>query len=357
MLRFHTGIWPGMLLSACLPLPKEVIVHGFLTVNGQKISKSLGNVIDPVSLANKYGADSLRYFLTRTIPFGDDGDFNEQGLIARHNNELADKLGNLVSRVSALAEKYGLTKTTNKLLKKLSLKEIEKCLENFELDKALNLIFKFIDNCNLYVQENKLWETHDKKKLYELADSIKAIAILLWPFIPETCEKIAEYLKFELKYPEIKKPYKVQKISKAEILFRKIESEDEGTRRNMTISGAPKNIIGVIKMSDINFNEWQKIDLRAGKILKAEDIEGADKLYKLEVDLGTEKRTLVAGLKQYYKPKDLEGKRCVVFCNLEPRVMKGIKSEGMILAAVNADRNKVVLIAPEKDIELGSRIS
>jgi len=110
-------------------------------------------------------------------------------------------------------------------------------------------------------------------------------------------------------------------------------------------------------MSDINFNEWQKIDLRAGKILKAEDIEGADKLYKLDVDLGAEKRTLVAGLKQYYSKEDLKGKRCIVFCNLEPRVMKGIKSEGMILAAVNADHSKVVLIAPEKDIELGSRIS
>lgn len=350
MLRFHAGIWPGMLLSAGLPLPKEVIVHGFLTVNGQKISKSLGNVIDPIILAKRYGTDSLRYFFIRTIPFGDDGDFNEHGLIARHNSELADKLGNLVSRISALAEKYGIEKTTNKLLKKLELKKIEKNINSYELDKALNLIFEFIDSCNSHVQENELWKTHDKKKLYELADSIKAIAILLWPFIPDSCEKIAKQFNFELKFSEIKKPYKVQKISKAEILFKKVEQEQKEETKQ-------KNIVGVIKMSDIKFNDWQKIDLRAAKIIKAEDIEGADKLYKLEVDLGAEKRVLVAGLKQYYKASELKGKRCIVFTNLEPKTMKGIESRGMILAAVNADHSKVVLIAPEKDIELGSKIS
>lgn len=353
MLRFHTGIWPGMLLSAGIPLPKKVIVHGFLTIDKQKISKSLGNTIDPIFLANKYCADSLRYFLARTVPFGDDGDFSEHGLAARHNSELADKLGNLISRVSALAEKYGMKKCPNKLLKKLKQKQIEKCLENYELDKALNLIFEFIDNCNLYVQEKKPWETHDTKVLYELAESIKAIAILLWPFIPESCEKIAKQFGFALKYGELKKPYKVQKISKVEILFTKIEQEikaKEGKKE--------EKIEGIIKMSEmVSFNEWGKIDLRAGKIAKAEDIEGADKLYKLEVDLGSEKKTILAGIKQFYKKDELKGKMCIVFSNLEPRLMRGIKSEGMILAAVNADHSKVVLIAPEKDIELGSRIS
>jgi len=347
---FHAVIWPAMLLSAGIKLPRTVFVHGYLTFNGQKISKSLGNTILSSALAGKYGADSVRYYLARAVPFGEDGDFSEKDLVARHNNELADKLGNLISRVSALAEKYGLAKTENKLLKKLKLKEIEKHIENYELDKALNLIFEFIDSCNLYVQENKLWETHDKKRLYELADSIKAVAILLWPFIPDTCEKIAKQFKFELKYGEIKKTYKVQKISKAEILFRKIEQNPEQNKTE-------EKIEGIIKMTDIKFNEWEKIDLRAGKIVKAEDIEGADKLYRLEVDLGKEKRILVAGLKQYYKKDELKGKRCVVFCNLEPRVMRGIKSEGMILAAVSADRGNVSLVAPDKDIELGSRIS
>jgi len=207
MLRFHAGIWPGMLLSAGLELPREIIVHGFLTVDGQKMSKSLGNVVNPLELRKKYDADSIRYYLCRAFPFGQDGDFSEKVLAERHNNELANKLGNLVSRVSALAEKYGLEKCENKLIKKLREKEIEEKMENYELDKALNLIFEFIDNCNQYVQENKLWESKDKKKLYELVESIKEIALLLSPFMPETAEKIEKIFK--------------GKIKKAEILFRK----------------------------------------------------------------------------------------------------------------------------------------
>lgn len=222
MLRFHTGIWPGMLLSAGIKLPKEVIVHGFLTVNGQKMSKSLGNVINPLDLRKKYDSDSIRYILIRTIPFGEDGNFSEQVLIERHNSELADKLGNLISRVSALAEKFEIEKTQNNLIKKLKLKEIENKIENYELDKALNLIFEFVDECNEYVQKNELWKSGDNKKLYELADSIKAVSILLYPFIPSTSEKIAEQFCFKIDWKEIKKPLKVSKIKKSEILFRKI---------------------------------------------------------------------------------------------------------------------------------------
>ena len=226
MLRFHAGIWPGMLLSAGIPLPKKLIVHGFLTINGKKMSKSTGNVVDPIELAKKYNVDSIRYFLLRSVPFGDDGDFSEKALIERYNNELADKLGNLISRVSALAEKYGIQKTENKLLKKLNLQKIEKLFENYEFDKTLNEIFAFIDVCNEYVQNKKPWETQDKRILYELTDSIKAITILLWPFIPSTSEKIAKQFGFKVdknSFKEIKKPLKENKIKKGEILFRKIK--------------------------------------------------------------------------------------------------------------------------------------
>ena len=211
MLRFHTGIWPGMLLSAGIELPKAVIVHGFLTVNGQKMSKSLGNVVNPLELRKKYSADSIRYFICRNFVFGEDGDFSEDALVERHNNELANKLGNLVSRVAALAEKYGTQKSENKLLKQLKLKEIEKHFDNYEIDKALNEIFAFIDTCNEYVQNKKPWEAsceNREKILYELVESIKEIARLLWPFIPETSEKITKQFS--------------GKIKKEEILFRKI---------------------------------------------------------------------------------------------------------------------------------------
>jgi len=222
---FHAVIWPAMLISAGYKIPKTVFIHGFLTFNGQKISKSLGNVISPVYLAEKYGADSIRYFVCRNFVFGQDGDFSEQVLVKRYNDELANKLGNLVSRVTALTEKYGIEKCENKLLKKLKFQEIEKTINDYEFDKALNLIFEFIDACNEYVQENKLWETKDKKRLYELADSIKAIAILLWPFIPSSCKKIAEQLGFKIEsLKQINEPLNDKiKIKKKGILFEKIK--------------------------------------------------------------------------------------------------------------------------------------
>ncbi len=218
---FHSVIWPAILMSAEYELPKKLLVHGYLNTKGQKISKTLGNVIDPILLADKYGSDSVRYSLLRCSVF-EDSDYSEEILIERNNNELANKLGNLVSRVSALAEKNGVEKCENKLVGKLKLKEIEKHIENYEFDKALNEIFAFIDNCNEYVQSKKPWETGDKKVLYELLDSIKVIAILLWAFIPNTSEKIAKQIGFEIEYKEIEKPLKVRKVEKGEILFRKI---------------------------------------------------------------------------------------------------------------------------------------
>ena len=218
---FHSVIWPGILMSAGYKLPKKLLVHGYLNIKGKKISKSLGNTIDPIQLIEKYGSDSVRYSLLRNSVF-EDSDYNEEILISRHNNELANKLGNLISRITALAEKNGLEKTQNKLLKKLKLKEINELIKNFELDKALSEIFAFVDVCNEYVQSKKPWETKDKKSLYELVDSIKAITILLWPFIPSTSEKISKQLGFEIKYENIKKSFEVKRIKKSEILFRKI---------------------------------------------------------------------------------------------------------------------------------------
>lgn len=241
MLRFHTGIWPGMLLSVGLPLPKEVIVHGFLTVGGKKMSKSTGNVISPLELLEKHQADSIRYMLMRATPFGDDGDFSEQSLIDRHNNELADKLGNLVSRVSTLAEKYGIetrgeprsepghsgskgsaSETETSIDSKETFQKVSKHLESYELDKALNEIFAFIDKANEYIQHKQPWSTKDTKVLFELANAIKDAAILLSPFIPETSEKIAKTFNFEISLENLNKPLETTNIKKGEILFKKL---------------------------------------------------------------------------------------------------------------------------------------
>ncbi len=222
ILWFHTVYWPAFLLSTGIKLPNKIFAHGWWTFDNEKISKSRGKVINVDELISIAGTDSARYFLLRATPFGDDGDFSEKALIDRHNNELADKLGNLVSRVSALADKYGIEKTPDSLLKKLNIKKIEELFTNYEFDKVLNEIFAFVDLCNEYVQAKKPWETKDKKVLYELADSIKAIAILLWPFIPETSEKIAGVFGFEIDFENIKKPLVIKKIKKSEILFEKI---------------------------------------------------------------------------------------------------------------------------------------
>ncbi|MCS7134772.1 MAG: class I tRNA ligase family protein, partial [Candidatus Pacearchaeota archaeon] len=279
---------------------------------------------------------------------GQDGDFNEKALVRRHNSELADKLGNLVSRVTALAEQYGIEKCKNRLLKELNIKEIVKCFENFKIDKVLNIIFEFIDKCNLYVQQNELWKTKDKKKIYELCDSIKAIAILLWPFIPSAAEKIAEHFNFEIKnLKQINKRLKTEKIKKIEILFKKLEEN--------TLDKIKKEKIQEGKMENISFEEWKRIDLRIGRITSVKKHPNADKLFILEVDLGAlGKRNIVAGLQGHYSEKDLNGKYCVVLVNLEPKEIRGVKSEGMLLAAVN--ESCVILLVPEKEINPGSKV-
>ena len=273
----HTVIWYSMLLGIKIALPR-VVVHGFVNVDGEKLSKSKGLKIDPLDLVKKYPVDSIRYFLIRNIIFGNDGDFSEKALMDRHNNELANKFGNLISRVSSMIEKNGMQKCPNKLLKKLKTKEIGKLMQNYELDKTLNEIFAFIDLCNEYVQDKKPWETGDKKVLFELADSIKAIAILLWPFMPSTSEAIAKQFGFEINLNSIKKPLKNFNIVKREILFKKIEEEKSPNISQPKIN-KPTKIEGIITMAEIDFAEWEKIDLRVGEIQKVEDIAGADKLY------------------------------------------------------------------------------
>ena len=197
-----------MLMSAGYDLPSKLLVHGHLNSGGKKISKSLGNVIDPMELVEKYGSDSVRYSLLRCSVF-EDSDYSEEILVERHNNELADKLGNLVSRVSTLVEKYGIEKTDNKLLKKFKEKQIEDYFDKFEFDKALNLILEFLDNCNEFIQEKKPWETKDKQVLFELVESIREVNFYLEIFIPKTAKKI-------------EKVFKTDKIKKSEILFKKI---------------------------------------------------------------------------------------------------------------------------------------
>lgn len=208
---FHCVIWPAMLMSLGIEPSETIAINGFLTFNGQKISKSLGNAISPNALVEKYSADSIRYYVCRNFVFGQDGDFSEKELIERHNGELVNKLGNLVSRVAGLIEKNGAKNGTNELIKQLNEKKISELINNYEFDKALNEIFNFIDKCNEYVQDKKPWETKDSKVLGELRKSILKLSDFLLPFIPESAEKI-------------KKQFSAEKIKKGDYLFTRIEN-------------------------------------------------------------------------------------------------------------------------------------
>jgi methionyl-tRNA synthetase len=351
MLRFHAGIWPGMLLSAGLDLPKEIIVHGFLTVDGKKMSKSVGNVVSPLELLKKYDSDSIRYLLCRNFVFGEDGDFSEQSLVDRHNGELLNKLGNLVSRVSSLIEKNGIQIHKSNL--KIDLNKIEKLMQNYELDKALNFIFEQIDYCNEYIQDKKPWETKDKKVLYEIASMIKSITILLYPFIPSTAEKIAKQFGFKISLDELNKPLDLSsKITKGKNLFNKIEEI-----KNKEKTNKPQRIEGIMTMKEAIFEDFEKLDLRVAEIKKVEEIEGADKLYKLTLDVGElGERIICAGIKEYYKKEKLINKKIIYFSNLKSRKMRGIESQGMLLAASTDDHKEVILIGPETEIANGSRV-
>ncbi len=350
ILRVHATIWPAILLGLKLKLPETLFIHGYFTVNGQKMSKSLGNVVNPIEMANKYSTDSLRYFLAREIPFGEDGDFSEKSLIDRHNNELTNDLGNLVSRTLTLAVKFK-GRIEGKPELKLDIKKIDKLMQEFKINEALEEIWKFIRSVNKYVNDKKPWELEGKKLsnvLYNLLESLRIISILVSPFIPETAEKICKGLNVKLgklkdcKFKKVN--YKVKLIPH---LFEKIETPKPINK---------EKIVGVITMDKIKFSDWQKLDLRIGKIKGVKDHPNAEKLYILLVDIGPIEQNiqLVAGLKQHYKKEELMNKKVIVFRNLEPAVIRGEESAGMILAAVKD--NKVVLITPDKDIDLGARI-
>ncbi len=368
ILRVHATIWPALLLATGNTLPKTLFIHGYFTVNGQKMSKSLGNVIDPVYIAKNYGVDSLRYFLLREIPFGEDGDFSEVKLVERHNQELANDLGNLLRRTTVLIEKNFEGKIPAKgiddLCKKLDLKKIGSYIDNLELHNALNELWKFVKECNKYVNDKEPWNVKDKKKLgnilYNLVEALRFMAIVLQPFMPATSEEIARQLGMngfekqtfkDLKYGK----YKHSSIGKTKVLFEKIEIVQK--KAKMEEEKMIKEHGKEIHQEDkIPFSEFQKIDLRVGKITKVQPHPDADKLYILLVDLGEGEHDiqLVAGLREYYKEEELMNKQIVVVRNLQPATLRGVESQGMLLAA--EFKGKVVLISPEKDIETGAKI-
>ncbi len=381
IIRFHTIYWPAFLMSLDEPLPEKVYGHGWVLLEGGKMSKSKGNVVDPVILAERYGVDALRYYLLREIAFGSDGIFSNENLINRINSDLANDLGNLVSRTVAMVQKYfggtipadreaGEFDDDLKALAAATRTDAESELDKLNFSVALTNIWKFVSRTNKYIDETAPWAlAKDEAKqarlaevMYNLCESIRIISVLIAPFMPETSSKIRAQLgvneNFEWAECGVFGKEATYTVVKGDIIFPRIDLEKELAELEAAKAAAePVNplkeeIQGVAK---IGIDDFAKVDLRVARITACEPVKKAKKLLKLTLDDGTgDPRTVASGIAKWYKPEELIGKSVILVSNLKPAVLCGVESCGMILAAdVSEDDVKVIFV---DGIPAGSRI-
>ena len=394
IMRFHAIIWPAMLMALDLPLPDHLAVHGWITFNGEKMSKSLGNVVDPFVLGERYGCDAIRYHILREMALGADSSFSNEIMINRINSDLANGFGNLVSRTVAMADKYfGGTLPTERESAPID-DDFKDCVTQLlavvdgEMDKtrikqALEAIFTVVARANKYIDETEPWKLgKDETKrarlasvLYNLLESIRVISALLAPFMPSTMPKVWEQIgasENDVKYEKLDKfgvlPENVT-VHKGEILFPRIDVEKEIEELNSIIQknmeAAQANLSAEEKgeeadeekielAPEITIDDFTKIEIRVAKVTACEKVKKSDKLLCLQLDDGMGGRQVVSGIAQYYAPEDLVGKKVQIIANLKPVKLRGVESNGMICAADTKDGVKVVFV--DDSIPVGSKV-